>query len=149
MNHLYRVLNGHPIYTSAEWRRKRFCVSIRKCTGLGALGPVTVTWISVFSVCIRAENSERAFRATTVSCWEKKNYCTFWELASKLSKENIRQYLGTSSLARRLLPGASVVLVLEARDLSNGLKPVTTDTEQLIQTRHWCIQLTYHEVQTR
>ena len=48
---------------------------IRNLTGLDERGPTTFTWISVFSVFIRAANSDRAFKATTVSCWEKKKHC--------------------------------------------------------------------------
>lgn len=52
---------------------------------------------------------------------KKKNDCAFLEISSKLSKENIRQYLTTPSLARRLLPGSSVALFLEACERLNRL----------------------------
>lgn len=74
--HLHRHSERHAlVHTSAVWRRKRFCVLITNFTGLREPDPTMVTWISVSSVFIRAANSDRAFKATMVSCWEKKKMC--------------------------------------------------------------------------
>ena len=68
-DHLHRYSDNHPlVHTSAIWRRKRLCVSITNFTGLSELGPSTVTWIFVSSTFIKAANSDKAFKATLVSC---------------------------------------------------------------------------------
>lgn len=73
---LHRHSDNHPlVHTSAIWRRKRFCVSITNFTGLSELGPSTVTWIFVSSTFIKAANSDRAFKATMVSCCGEKKIC--------------------------------------------------------------------------